>query len=345
MGNPVTKARQILPILAALIAGVSWGQKFIASRALPSVNTYGQWFKYETYDNSGRVLISGAKRGKAGPTKSVTVAKNGSVDGWLEEYALEGYLDYTDVHAADMQDKIRGSVGAPDGLSSADRLKFGQLRLVQHDLELIKEKAVADLVFNTAAYDTENQHAAVNFGAAGIIDRILTDRRRVEKKYGWAPDKLILGFNKWKALYTNPEILDRISGGATSANPAEVTQEMVAKLLGFREILVGTAVADDEIVDPGQVAASQTELWNPDRAAMIWSGDLSAPTAEGQPSQSEADLSSPAFAKIFYMNVPETQVPYSVQEYDKYGNGKVAALEATEFYLVSQVMKCGAIYT
>lgn len=344
MGNTANKARQLLPILAALIAGVSWGQKFIAKSVLPEVDTYGQWFKYETYDNSGRVLISTAKRGKGAPTKEVPIPKNGSVDGWLEEYALETSVDYTEVHAAEMRDKISGYVPSGGQLNSADRLKFGRLRLVQHDLELLKEQAVANLVFADAAYDAANIHTAVDFSAAGIIERIMTDRRRVEKKYGWAPDKLILGWNKWTDLVTNPEILARVSGGSTNANPAEVTKELIAATLGFREVLVGTAVADVELAEPGAAAATQIDLWDPDRAAMIWSGDTSAPTVEGQPSPSEADLSSPAFGKIFFMNVPETGVPYSTQEYDKYGNGKVAALEATEFYLVSQVMKCGALY-
>lgn len=338
-------ARQQQRVIAAMISGVNWGQKFIAKKILPEVNTYGEAFTYETWGNDGLTLISNVKRSLGGPTKTVLIPENSSIDANLEEIALAADIDYRELNAADVQDRIRAGGSAPDGLSAADRLRAARGRRVDHNLELLKEQAVASLVFGVSSYDSGNVHLDVDFNTAGIIERVKSDLRKVEKVYGFRPNKAVFGWQKWLDLTTNPEILDRVSGGANMATPADVTKQLVAALFEIDVIEVGTAVIQP-LKGAGETAALAdiTDIWNENYAAFIYTGPEAPRNSEGEASVDEADLASPAFGKIFFMDVPSTGVPYDVMTYDRDGNGKVERLEVTEFYLVGQAMKCGALY-
>ncbi len=63
-----------------------------------------------------------------------------------------------------------------------------------------------------------------------------------EKLTGFTYNLVTMGKEVWKALKTNPQILDRISGGSTNAAPAKVTRQLVAELFEVDEIIVLEAV-------------------------------------------------------------------------------------------------------
>lgn len=72
---------------------------------------------------------------------------------------------------------------------------------------------------------------------------LMDDLRQVmEKLTGYTPNVLAMGLPAWTALKNNVKILDRITGGSTSINPAHVTKELVARLLELEEIVVLSAV-------------------------------------------------------------------------------------------------------
>lgn len=58
-------------------------------------------------------------------------------------------------------------------------------------------------------------------------------------------NRLGLGINAWNALKNSPAILERISGGATAGNPAVVTEQLVAQLLGIDKIVVFQSTFND----------------------------------------------------------------------------------------------------
>lgn len=74
------------------------------------------------------------------------------------------------------------------------------------------------------------------------LDDIDTSKTVMEKLTGMSPNVLALGKPAWLALKTCPQILDRITGGSTSINPAHVTTQMVASLMELEEIIVLSAV-------------------------------------------------------------------------------------------------------
>lgn len=63
-----------------------------------------------------------------------------------------------------------------------------------------------------------------------------------EKKTGFTMNVLAVSKPGWNALKTNAQILDRITGGSSSTNPANVTRQMVATLMELDEIVVMNAV-------------------------------------------------------------------------------------------------------
>lgn len=346
--------RQIQSVIAGLVAGAGWGQTFIAEDILPPVDTYGENFIYETWDNSGMADVGEARRGLNSETKQIEPPKNSSVSATLEEYALETFIDYRVKHAQEIQDTLRAAFVPADGLSAVDRLRLGRALRLQYGIQIQKEKAAAALVFASGSYDTGNTYgnglgnAAIDFAATGILNSIYTVKRTVAKAYGFMPDTFVLGYTKFQNLLANPDVLARVTGGANNAQPAEVNFNLLAQLFGVRRFVVGTAITQTPAA-AGAVGTA-TDLWLGTSAALIYTGvgsQQEANAMQGGPSVGNfpnADLASPAFGKTFFMNVPSTGVRYQVQTWNS-DNLKLEHLEATEFFRIAQVMKCGAYFT
>lgn len=324
---------QLQPVISSMVAGVPWENDFIAEQALPPVNTNGEQFLYETYDNSGLVDQGTTKRGLGAASKILQKASSSTVKATLDEYSAKIPCDYRLVEAARVQDSIRPTPA--DGLNSVDRLRLGNARIIAFNNLIQKEKAAAAIIFASASYDSTLRvtNNSVDFGATGIIKTIQTAQRNVQRAYGVKPRTLILGEQKWLDLSNNSDILARVSGGATNANPALITKQLVAQLLGLDEILEGAAYTQTLSAPTTDVAPTPgtiTDLWTTTSAALIYKPK----------GQLVSDLSNPVFGKMFYMNVPETGVRYSVRTWMN-DEGNVEWVKAAEFFLPAQVMKAG----
>lgn len=74
-----------------------------------------------------------------------------------------------------------------------------------------------------------------NFDPVHFFDQRKDEIRKVGRRM---PNKLALGTNAWIALKNNPNILERVMGTGSTLNPARVTLQAVAELLGFDEVMV-----------------------------------------------------------------------------------------------------------
>lgn len=327
---------QMQPVIASHVAGIPWGNQFIGEEILPPVNTYGEQFMYETYDNSGLVDQGSTARGLNAESKVLTRAQSSTVTKTLTEYSAKIPCDYRLIEAARVQDSIRPRPA--DGLSSVDRLRLGNARIIQFNNAIQKEKAAASVVFTTSGYDSGLRvtNNSVDFAATGIINTIQLAKRAVAKAYGFEPDTLVLGFTKYLNLLANADILARVTGGATNANPADVNLDLIAQILGVRRIKVGKAVTQTLSVptaDAAPTPGTQTDLWTATTAALIYTGEFDS-----------HDLASPAFGKSFYMNVPETGVRYAVKTWMN-DEGNIEWIKASEFWLPAKVMAAGYIWS
>lgn len=59
---------------------------------------------------------------------------------------------------------------------------------------------------------------------------------------GRSPNKLVLGDLTWDTLADHPQLLERVQYSSSSADPARVTPNLVAQLLGLAEVQIGTVV-------------------------------------------------------------------------------------------------------
>jgi hypothetical protein len=118
-----------------------------------------------------------------------------------------------------------------------------------------REKSFKDAFWSTGKWTTDltgNSSASNITGAntfrqwshdsATPIDDIEEMKTVMEKLTGFTPNVLALGKPAWTKLKRCPQILERITGGATSINPAKVTLQMVAGLFELEEIVILDAV-------------------------------------------------------------------------------------------------------
>ena len=68
-----------------------------------------------------------------------------------------------------------------------------------------------------------------------FIDQRKTD---MQKSTGRTPNRLALGANVFNALKEHPAILERVKYGGSTANPASVTEKVLAELFGVEKLVV-----------------------------------------------------------------------------------------------------------
>lgn len=69
--------------------------------------------------------------------------------------------------------------------------------------------------------------------------RIINEQKReIQRQTGRIPNKLVMGTEVFDALLQHPGILERVKYGGTTANPANVTMNVLAQLFGLEEVRV-----------------------------------------------------------------------------------------------------------
>lgn len=129
---------------------------------------------------------------------------------------------------------------------------------VTDKLALRKEKAVANIAFGTGWSSSATPATLWDNDAADPIGVVNTAVDTIVQSIGRKPNKGVIGRGLWRHLVKNPDILDRIRGGATAGQPAIVNMALVAALFELEEIKVGDAVID--AAAEGQ-AASRGYVW------------------------------------------------------------------------------------
>ena len=70
------------------------------------------------------------------------------------------------------------------------------------------------------------------------IKFIDTQKTKMNEQTGRTPNKLAIGANVFDALKLHPGILERVKYGGSTANPAQVTENVLAQLFGVNQIVV-----------------------------------------------------------------------------------------------------------
>ena len=84
----------------------------------------------------------------------------------------------------------------------------------------------------------DNQFIKFSNGNSDPINFIAEQKLAMHRKTGRTPNKLAMGAETFTALTKHPGILERIKYGGTSANPAQVTKNVLAQLFEMDEVTV-----------------------------------------------------------------------------------------------------------
>lgn len=163
--------------------------------------------------------------------------------------SLDAFLCKLFALGKDIDDQVRVNTDAP---LDQDRTA---MKFVTRAALMNREKAfkaafwgptlwATDITGNTAPSNISGAATLDQWDQAAStpIDDMAAMITVMEKKTGFTPNVLAIGKPVWNKLKTNAQILARITGGATSVNPATITRQMVAGLFELDEIIVLSAV-------------------------------------------------------------------------------------------------------
>lgn len=85
---------------------------------------------------------------------------------------------------------------------------------------------------------TEKQFIKFSNDNSDPIKFINEQKRDMHEQTGRTPNRLAIGANVYEALTNHPGILERVKYGGTTANPAQVTENVLAQLFGVEKMVI-----------------------------------------------------------------------------------------------------------
>lgn len=89
---------------------------------------------------------------------------------------------------------------------------------------------------------TSDQFIKFSNANSDPIDFFAKLKKKIHEQTGRTPNKAAFGANVLDALTVHPGILERVKYGGTTANPANVTENVLAQLFGLDEIVVMNSI-------------------------------------------------------------------------------------------------------
>jgi hypothetical protein len=205
---------------------------YIADSVFPIVFVEKQSDIYPVYTRGFFFADEGERMARAPGTTA-------AVSGWE--------LDNTNTYRA-----INYAIGVeiPDEVRSNSDAVFNldndATQLVTHLQMIRRERAFAADFMTTGVWGTDvtgttNFTKWSDYGGSDPLTDLEDGLDTVEGNTGSRPNKLILGAIGWRRLKHHPDLVDRVSGGATTGNPAIVQRQLLASLIGVDQVLVGRA--------------------------------------------------------------------------------------------------------
>lgn len=122
---------------------------------------------------------------------------------------------------------------------------------------------------------TGNQFIKFSNDNSDPIKFIQERKRAMHRKTGRMPNKLALGSDVFDSLTQHPGILERVVYGGTTANPAEITLNVLAQLFGVKEVKVLQSIHNK-----AQMGADADMDYIADSKSMLLAYATDAPSVE-----------------------------------------------------------------
>ncbi len=317
-------------LVPGLLVGVGPNQPFIGEEVFNPVPVVGQDFDFQTFSNFGFVDDGDTKRGMHSHSKILTPPTTDTKRGYAEEHSSKIPLDVNMIARAEAADADPGLRNT--GLSRADRLRQSWMAKLVFNERIQREQDVAAIVTNPDKYATGLKVTNISYRTCTVED-LKNQRFEVQARSGYLPDTWVMDRYARTALDTNDHFLDRINGGATSSDPAVVTDELLARLVGVKRVLVGQGIIQPETA-PGLLAPTSTRLWRSSVGAgfgaFLVTGDADT-----------TDEFTMAFGKVFYPNVPGTGLRFGAWSWLDAEPNTIEWQKIAEYRLTAQVSQAG----
>ena len=211
------------------VAYIQNASMFVATKVFPVVTVQKQSDKYYTYPKGAWF------RDEAEVRADGTEASGSGYGQSTDNYSCDVYA-----HKKDIGDQVRANADAP--LSpDLDAVTFVSQRLMlRQEVQWVTDTFATGKWGTDASFTTPTQWST--YTSSDPITDIETGKTTILKNTGFLPNKLVLGYEVYTKLKHHPDIVDRISGGATAANPALGSDALLARIFGVDEVIIPMAI-------------------------------------------------------------------------------------------------------
>lgn len=139
------------------------------------------------------------------------------------------------------------------------RVRERKAKLLMDKLLKKRDRDFIDTFMKTGVWG-EDLAGATDFtkwsdAASTPIDNVRQWKRDFQvRNYGFKPNKMVVTQDIIDELMANPQILGRINGGATIANPAMIDMTLLANVFGVEQVLIADAVSNTAAAGATEVA-------------------------------------------------------------------------------------------
>ena len=213
--------------------------RFMSLRAFPNLPVVRQSDLYYTFDKGDfyRSLAEERADGAESAGSGFTLTTG---EYFAKVYAF--HKDISDRQRANQDDAIN--------------LERTAMRYVTLKMLLAREEQMQKALFTNGIWANEITGATSASSTEFIrwklpdsdpIKDVRTGLTHVQGKTGYRPNKMLIGRKAYDALMDNDSVLDRITGGSTVAQPAQVMHQTLASLFELDAIMVMDAVQNTAI--------------------------------------------------------------------------------------------------
>lgn len=325
-----TEAQPMPNLVPGLIVGVGPNQPFIGEDVFNPTPVDGQDFWYDTFDNFAMVDEGSTGRGLHGHSKTLTPPTTSTVRGYADEKSSKIPLDVRVIAAAEAAD--RNASMRNGSMSRADRRRQAWMAKLVFNERIQREKEVAAIVTDPAKYASGLKVTNLSYKTCTVKD--LKDQiQALLARCGYLADTWVMDYSARAALDQNQNLLDLISGGATTTDPAVFKDEQLAGLVGVKRLKVGNAFIQPKTA-PGLIATTGTPIWKSSTGTGFGSFLVTGDAAT-------ADETTMAFGKVFYPNVPETALRFGAWSWLDSEPNTVEWQKICEYRLTAQTSQAG----
>jgi hypothetical protein len=231
--NNTPSAVHLDEVLTNLTLSYMSEQNFIADKIFPAVEVQKQSDKFYIFDPDEENREGDVQKLAPRTSPNQIEVSSATSTYFAEVYALAASFDQQTLANAD------------DVLD----LRMRKVKNVMNKMLMKKDRDFLNTFFTTGVWGSDlagtTDFTKWSDGAATPIDNVRTWKRDFQlRNYGIKANKMLIPQRTIDALMANTQILGRINGGATIANPALIDMTLLANIFAVEEVVVMDAVSN-----------------------------------------------------------------------------------------------------